>query len=104
MGSIADHEETEVIMQCIDYDEAQRVYTLKINQEDLSYIVAVLGGVVSTWHEQDPTILGLTKERMHRLDHDVRSVLHGGVETELSIYRGFSADGCTIKNRSVREQ
>lgn len=61
-------------MQIVEYDRVERVSTIKINDEDLSYIVGILGGIVSTWPEQDATILGITQQRLSKLDHELRTV------------------------------
>jgi len=62
-------------IKLVHYDKADRVSTIAIADEDLSLIVSVLGGIAATWSSQDPTILGLTKERFDRLETDTRTVL-----------------------------
>ena len=65
-------------MLLVDYDPAERASTIRIDDQDLSLIVSVLGGLVASWSTQDPAILGLSKSRLESLEREVRRVFLSG--------------------------
>lgn len=62
-------------MELVTYDKAIKTSTIKITDEELVDIVSVLGGVLSTFSMQDPTILGIDAPRLKLLEEQVGKII-----------------------------
>jgi hypothetical protein len=62
-------------MELLNYDKEKRISTITLTDEELVYIHSVLGGVRSTFDEQDATILGIDEKRLIELTAKLNKIL-----------------------------
>lgn len=61
-------------MEFISYDKETKTTTLKLTDDELLDLKSVVGAVLSTYSDQDPTILGVDQQRLREIQIDLRNV------------------------------
>lgn len=62
-------------MELLNYDKEKKLSTINLTDEEFVYIHSVLGGVRSTFDEQDATILGIDEKHLIELTTKLNKIL-----------------------------
>lgn len=62
-------------MELINYDKEKKISTVALTDEELVDLHSILGGIESTFHMQDATILGMNEQHLKELSAKLDNVL-----------------------------
>ncbi len=67
-------------MELSEYDKENAISTITMTDDEFSEILSIIGGVRSTFHLQDPTILDTSEERIIKITNKLTSILYKKME------------------------
>ncbi len=62
-------------MELIEYDKRTKTSTIKLTDVELVDLNELVTGILATFREQDPTVLGVGKERLQEISDEFDGIL-----------------------------
>jgi hypothetical protein len=65
----------EQVMELLKFDDKARVFTLALEQREFLDIYCVMAGVLATYKDQDPLIIGVERDRLDEVSDALTRIL-----------------------------